>query len=279
MATSPPLSGRGLRTLRRHLDHLFECYDYAAHRERDPIRFVLAHEDPADQEVVGLVAACLAYGRVDRVLFSIAEVLRRTTASPARFAREFDPRGRAERRAFQGFLHRMTAGVEMHALFSAIGALLREHGGLERVFAQSLPASSRSVKPGLEALVHQLRSHAFAAARAPLGTRRLRFLLPSPAEGSACKRLNMWLRWMVRHQQGLDLGLWRSARPAQLIIPLDAHVIRLASFFGLTTRATPDWRMAEEVTASLRRLDPDDPVKYDFALSHIGMSGAWLPAV
>lgn len=273
------LSARAVASLRRHLDIMAAEYDYSAHLLRDPLRFVLGYAEAADQEVAGVVAACLAYGRVDRVLVSAADALARMGPHPARFVHAFDPRGRAERRVFRGFLHRMTAESEMRALCGALGAVLREHGSLENLFAQGIAPSDPTIRGGLAHLVATVRTHARGTASAARDTRRLRFLLPSPQEGSACKRLNMWLRWMVRCQPGLDPGVWRAARPAQLIIPLDVHVVRLSRFFGLTTRRTPDWKMAEEVTATLRKLDANDPVKYDFALSHVGMSRAFLPAV
>lgn len=280
-ATTPPVRypPAALASLRRHLEALAAEYDYARHRERDPLRFVLRHDDPADMEVAGLIASSLAYGRVDRVLVAAGHVLGRMGAHPAAFVREYDPTGRAERKMFRGFVHRMTGEVEMRALCAALGGLLRLHGRLEPLFAAGMPRGAPTIRPGLEHLVAEIRERATAAANVEETTRRLRFLLPSPAEGSACKRLNMWLRWMVRRQAGLDPGPWTSASASQLVIPLDVHVVRFSHFFRLTDRRTPDWKMAEQVTALLRRLDPNDPVKYDFALSHIGMSGSYLPAV
>ena len=102
----------------------------------------------------------------------------------------------------------------------------------------------------------------------------MRFLLPSPEEGSGCKRLNLYLRWMVRRGDGLDLGLWTSVHPRQLLMPVDTHVARIAAYIGLTRRMSPGWRMTEEITASLRRLDPGDPVRYDFALCRLGILDA-----
>jgi uncharacterized protein (TIGR02757 family) len=267
-----------LRSLRRHLDVMAAEYDYAAHLQRDPLRHVVVYDDPRDVEVAGLFAACLAYGRVDRVLVSVADVLGRMGAHPADFVRDFDPRGRTDRKAFRGFLHRMTGDAEIRHVCAALGRVLRELSSLENLFARGMPAAT--IRPGLQAFVETVRAYAFESAESDARTlRRLRFLLPGPAEGSACKRLNMWLRWMIRRQDGLDPGPWTAARPSQLMIPLDVHVVRLSQFFGMTSRTTPDWKMAEEVMTVLRLLDPEDPVKYDFALSHIGMSRAHLPGV
>jgi uncharacterized protein (TIGR02757 family) len=104
-------------------------------------------------------------------------------------------------------------------------------------------------------------------------THGLRHFLPSPLEGSACKRLNLYLRWMVRPDDGVDFGLWPQIPTDRLIIPLDTHICRIGQFLGLTRRKTPDWKMAEEITRSLRAISPDDPVQYDFVLCHMGISG------
>ena len=99
----------------------------------------------------------------------------------------------------------------------------------------------------------------------------VRFFLPSPEDGSTCKRLNLFLRWMVRPDDGVDMGLWHGVSPSQLVIPLDTHVSRISISMGLTGRRTVDWKMAREVTARLRAIEPRDPVKYDFALCRLGM--------
>ena len=101
----------------------------------------------------------------------------------------------------------------------------------------------------------------------------VRFLLPSPSEGSACKRLNLFLRWMVRAEDGIDCGVWTRVSSRQLVIPLDTHIARISSYIGLTEMRSPGWPMALDITRSLRRLDPGDPVRYDFALCHLGIAG------
>jgi len=106
----------------------------------------------------------------------------------------------------------------------------------------------------------------------------VRYFFPRPSKGSGCKRLNLFLRWMVR-RDALDLGVWRRVSPSKLVVPLDTHVIRVGRCLRLTSYASPGWRMARDITASLRRLDPDDPVKYDYALCHLGMRHPKLSAL
>lgn len=276
--TRPGLPTRHLKT---YLDAFVRAYDYEGHLRRDPLHLVLRYPDPGDREVAGIVAACLAYGIVQRVLYSVEAALDRLGPHPAAFLADFDAAGRAERRLFRGFLHRMTGEVEMRALCHALGEVLRGEGSLEARFAQGQGAGEATIRSGLAHLVGTLRVRVMAVAddmhpaRAAWHRRRIRFLLPSPDEGSACKRLNLWLRWMVRRSRP-DRGAWTAAQPSQLVIPLDAHIVRLSTYLGFTRRATPDWKMAEEVTAALRALDPEDPMKYDFALCHLGISGECL---
>jgi uncharacterized protein (TIGR02757 family) len=111
----------------------------------------------------------------------------------------------------------------------------------------------------------------FGSSSAPAGS-YFSFLFPAPLAGSACKRLCMFLRWVVRPADGIDLGIWHGVTPAQLVIPVDTHISRICSYLGFTGRSSADWRMAQEITAALRRLDPADPVKYDFSLAHLGIS-------
>ena len=155
---------------------------------------------------------------------------------------------------------------------------LGEHGSLRELFLRGYEPRDPNVGGSLTRFVDALLAY---DAR-PIATRRseragsgVRYLLPRPADGSACKRLNMFLRWVVRPDDGLDLGIWPEVSPALLVIPLDTHSARVARALNLTRRVTTDWRAAEEVTQSLRRYDPEDPVRYDFALCHVSMSGDW----
>lgn len=269
--------------LKAHLDALALSYDYQRHVAYDPLQFVVRYPDGADAEVAAFVASALAYGIVGRVLQDVADALERMGTSPAQFVRDFDPHGRPEKAVFRGFLHRMTGEAEMRALCHALGTALREDGSVEGRFARFHPPDARTIREGLDGLVTTMRRDmeqvvlpGVPAEEGKRRLRRIRFLLPCPSEGSACKRLNLALRWMVRKQKGVDLGLWTAASSAQLILPLDAHTTRLSRYLGLTRLATPNWRMAEEITAALRGLDPEDPVKYDFALCHLGISGDCL---
>jgi uncharacterized protein (TIGR02757 family) len=150
--------------------------------------------------------------------------------------------------------------------------MTEEAGSLERFFL----AGDDPVSPDIGAAltVFSARAVELATMLAPRQALRtgFRYLFPSPAGGSACKRLCMLLRWLCRPDDGIDLGLWWAVSPARLVLPLDTHTARIARLLGLSARCNSDWKMALEVTASLRRLDPTDPVRFDFALAHLGIS-------
>lgn len=192
-------------------------------------------------------------------------------ASPAAFVQGLDPRGAS--RLLQGFVYRFNVGADLAVLLLGMGRLLREQGSLEAVFARELERTA-SLHDALSGFTKALREVPLEPIEALLGpTRGLHHLLPSPLGPGAAKRLLMYLRWMVRGPDDVDFGIWKRVPAASLIIPLDTHISRISRLLGLTARKSDGWRTAEEITASLRLISPDDPVSYDFALCHHGMSG------
>lgn len=255
--------------VRPHLEALLAATDTAARIAGDPVELPHRYRDPQDVEVVALLCAALAYGRVELFKPRLARLLEALGPSPARVAREASPK-ELLRRA-EGFSYRMTGARDVACLLYGAGALLRKHGSLGACFASQF---SGDLRLALGAFVDALCASDFTpltGTREP--TRRLKHLLPHPARGSACKRLNLFLRWMVRGPDGVDFGLWRDVPASALVIPLDTHVHRIGRFIGLTRRKDLSWKTAEEVTRRLRALDSADPVRFDFALSHLGISG------
>lgn len=239
----------------------------------DPLEFPHRYADPADQEAAAFVAAGLAYGNVTAIRASVADALRRMGPSPAAFVRRFDAARDAA--AFDGFVHRFNTGDDLAALCLILRRLAEAHGSLEAAFLAGDDPGAGDVKPALVAFSAAALAvdpwPIYGRARRPPDGAGVRFFFPSPADGSACKRLNLFLRWVARPADGIDLGLWRRVSPARLVVPLDTHVARIARYIGLTRRRQPSWLMAAEVTARLRRLDPADPVRYDFAICRLGI--------
>lgn len=263
-----PLSAARVAILRRVLDPLYEHFPYDARRQADPVQYVHRYERVADRELVALLAASLAYGRAAQFLPKLAQLFAwmDERGGPAAVVARME-----QHRAdpfFQRWRHRVTGGETLLQLLLSLQRLLDEVGGLEPALAVYVREGAGTVGVLLSCFVRRL----YALSPEP-PSRALKHLLPDPASGSACKRLNLFLRWMVRHQPGLEPGGWTLLPPSWLVLPLDTHTLRMSYNLGLTQRTDQSWRTALEVTARLRQLDPLDPVKYDFALCHLGMAG------
>jgi len=242
----------------------------------DPVSLPHRYRRPRDVEVSGLLAASLAYGRADLFLPRVERLLDGMGASPAAFVRRLDLAG--ARALLRGFVYRFNVGADVAVLLLGMGSMLRRRGSLEAGFLAALEGSGGDLRTALDTFVRELREVDVAAVERGLGkVRGLDHLLPVPLGPGAAKRLHLFLRWMVRGPDGVDLGIWRKVSPAVLLVPLDTHVSRLAWRLGLVRRRTMGWAAAEDITANLRRIDPADPVRYDFVLCHHGMSGACPP--
>ncbi|MBW1761805.1 MAG: TIGR02757 family protein [Deltaproteobacteria bacterium] len=243
------------------MDALLASSDAKSTRRRDPVDFVHRYEEPRDQEIVGLLASSLAFGNVVAARRSIDRVLTALGPEPAVTVEGAKP---AElRRRLRGFVHRIYRDEHLASVLWRAGGLLREHETLGNAFTQFHEASGGDFREGLARFADALRGDTTS--------RSLRHLVSDPRAGSACKRLVLYARWMVRPADGVDLGLWPIA-PSELVIPVDTHIHRISRNLGLTHRRTASWATAEEITAALRQFDPEDPVKYDFALCHLGVS-------
>jgi len=259
----PPPSLRRRPGLRRRLDELLATHDRPAHLAADPVAFVHGAA-PDDRELVGLLSALLAFGNVVVIRASIARALERLgdPRGLTALAREA-PRDEIHRR-LAGFVHRVWRGPHLATVVHRAGRMVARDGSLGAAFRSHL-AETGDLREALARWADELRG--------PGPDRGLAHLVPDPRAGSPCKRLLLYLRWMVRPADGVDLGLWAPSVPASvLVIPLDTHVHRIARNLGLTARGDASWRTAEEITSVLRRYDRDDPVKYDFALCHLGVS-------
>lgn len=248
--------------------HASNCADAAA----DPVHLVRPFEDAADREIAGFCAAALAFGRVASVLNSVRGLFRAMGSRPAAFVRAFDPPRDAA--LLRPLVHRWTTGRDLAALVWILRAMLERSGSIERFFLEGFDAAHADVGPALDAFSTRARDIDLRPVYGRTPRRPgVYYFFPCPSSGSGCKRLNLFLRWMVR-RDAIDLGVWTRVPASKLIVPLDTHVIRLGRCLRLTRHASPGWKMAADITASLRALDPEDPVKYDFSLCHLGMMNA-----
>jgi uncharacterized protein (TIGR02757 family) len=219
------------------------------------------YDIPGDREVAAFVASALAYGRVAQIISSVDQVLRAMGPEPGTYVRRTS--WSEMRKTFRGFRHRFATGEQLAAMLAGVAKVLERYGSLQTAFLNGYGPQDETVLPGLAHLVIAVLHDA------PVGPGHL---LPDPARGSACKRLNLFLRWMVR-QDAVDPGGWREVSPAQLIVPLDTHMHRLGLKWGFTRRRQGSMKTALEITDGFRAASPGDPVRYDFILTRLGIWG------
>jgi uncharacterized protein (TIGR02757 family) len=268
---SRPADRIEVKTLGGALDSLYRDFN-VADAASDPVHLVRPFRDPLDREIAGFCAGALAFGRVASVLNSITTLFTIMGPHPAAFVRAFDPQ--APHPALRAMVHRWTRGVDLVALLWILRQMLERSGSLENFFLEGFDPSHDDVGPALDSF--STRALALDIKRAYGKTPKragVCYFFPRPSAGSACKRLNLFLRWMVRADE-IDLGVWTRVPAGKLIVPLDTHVIRLGRCLKLTRYTSPGWRMAADITASLRALDPADPVRFDFSICHVGMMNA-----
>ncbi|MFN5169405.1 MAG: TIGR02757 family protein [Cyclobacteriaceae bacterium] len=247
--------------LREFLDLKVEQYNRPGFITHDPISVPHRFRARADIEIAGFFAALLAWGQRVTVINNCNRLLQWMDDAPHQFVLHHTA---ADLKPFTKFVHRTFNGTDAHYLIRFLGEHYRQHASLEPLF---VPGAGETVEHALVRFHHTV----FSLPGAPARTRKH---IATPARKSACKRLNMYLRWMVRHDHcGVDFGLWKQISPAQLICPLDVHVERVARQLKLVKRKTVDWAAAVELTGNLRLLDANDPVKYDFALFGLGVEG------
>jgi uncharacterized protein (TIGR02757 family) len=249
--------------IRRALDAVRARCVIEERREADPVGFVHRYRDPADQELVALIAASLAFGNVKALRAKIDDALTRLGPAIARTAD--DPALVAAR--LRGFKHRVYRDRDLVGLVVGARRVQRASGSLGAALAKELQRTG-DLRTALSAWVAVIRRE--GSLDAADGGRGSAHILPDPSKGSAVKRLMLLLRWMTRPADGVDLGLWPLPASA-LLMPVDTHIHKLSRNLGFTKRADVSWKTAEEITAAMRRFDPEDPVKYDFALCHMGM--------
>lgn len=253
-----------LKLTRRFLEKLYKKYNQPNSAE-DPVWNVLVQKDIVDQEILAFISATYAFGnirQINRSLFKIIELL-----SPSAYQRilDLDYIFYLERN-FE-VKHRFLSHQEFIGLLKSLNVIYTHHVSLKKLFLLNYKPDDKNLK---EAIIHFSKNLRELIHKQDPHLKKIKFFFPSPESGSACKRINLFLRWMVR-KDNVDLGLWSEIKTSQLIIPLDVHIYRVARHFQLTRLKRPSWNMAMEITESLKNFDADDPVKYDFALSHINI--------
>ncbi len=241
------------------LEKIYERYTVKELVGTDPIMFLHQYSDKRDLEIVGLIAAALAYGRVAQIQRDVAVVLNKMNGKPRAYVEAANKK--ELRKTFKGFKHRFTSGEEIAALIFAMKRAIEEFGGLEETIAQGIMPDDDNLMNGLVFFTNKLRGYSKTTPSS---------LISDASKGSACKRLNLYLRWMVRDAD-IDFGCFKTIDKSKLIIPLDTHVYRFSHMYGLTGRKAADLKCAVEITNELKKFCPSDPVKYDFAITRLCM--------
>lgn len=250
-------------SLRKLLDSKVNQYNVPAFIEHDPISVPHRFTKKQDIEIMGLIAALFAWGQRKTIIDKSLEVAERMQQRPHDFVLSHKPN---ELKRLLGFKHRTFNDTDLLAVVAFLHRWYSEEISLETAFLSGMKAGDAHVENGLIGF----RELFFEVQDMPVRTRKH---IASPLQHSACKRLNMYLRWMVRiDKQGVDFGIWNRIGMHQLVCPLDVHVQRVALQLGLMQRNITDWRAAIELTETLKRMDAADPVRYDFALFGMGIN-------
>lgn len=242
---------------KNRLNNLYSKYNRREFVHPDPLEFLYNYENTADREIVALTASSLAYGKVYQILKSVNWVLSRMNPSPRIFVEQSS--AFVMKKTFSGFKHRFAGDMDLVGLLLGVKGVLKEFNSLGDCFLSGYKITDSTLIPALSRFVENI-------SKKGKGTN----LLPHPSKGSACKRLNLFLRWMLRSDD-VDPGGWNGVSKSKLVVPLDTHMHAIGLKFGLTKRKQADFKTALEITSSFAKVSPEDPVKYDFALTRFGI--------
>jgi uncharacterized protein (TIGR02757 family) len=248
------------------LDSLYDTYNRREYIASDPEEFIYEYPEPADMEAVGFIACCFAYGRVAQFKKALRFVFDQMGASPAAFVHDFRQN---QRKRFAGFKHRFNTENDLCDMLTVIRHILRNHDSIESFFAGFYKDTDVNVIPAMTGFCGEFARLRERLCKNP-PDRGFGYLIPDPARKSPCKRMNMFLRWMVRDDE-VDPGLWKSIPASKLVVPMDTHLARITRILGFHAAKTVNLKTAAEVTAKFAQICPEDPVKYDFCLSRIGI--------
>ncbi len=249
--------------LKKQLDELVEKYNKPDFIVNDPIQIPHRFSKPQDIEITAFWTAVLAWGQRKTIISKATELFERMDNAPHDFIKNHSE---IDRKRFSSFKHRTFQADDALVFLDFLQRHYQKNDSLETAFSRHILPTDETIENGLRAFHH------YFFEEIPIELHRTRKHIASPASGSACKRLCMFLRWMVRNDgKNVDFGLWKNIAPAQLVLPLDVHVERQARLFGLLNRPKTDWQSALELTRNMRIFCPEDPAKYDFALFGLGV--------
>lgn len=246
--------------LKSYLDSIYNIYRHK-HSSKDPVWTLHDFHDEKDIEIAGLIISSYSYGRVENINDFVNRFLKKVGLNFYEFTVNFSQQ--KDKKLLKDLYYRFNSSEDLVLLIKNISSAVKEYGSLKNAFTASYNSQHSSIIPALTEFSEILNKY-------QNGSTSYGYLIPSPKKRSACKRLNLFLRWMVRKDE-IDLGIWSEVTASKLLIPVDTHVYRVSRYLGLADRITPDIKFAEELTGSLKKFDREDPVKYDFALCHVSI--------
>jgi len=253
--------------LKQKLDYHYRAFD-KSQISPDPLEFLHLYKDEKDIEVMGFIASVFAYGNIKQIINTLNKIVVITDNQPYKFITSFQDNKRDKR--LKSLYHRFYTSEDIINLFLVMEKIFSEHKSLKALFMKYYNKEDINIKNALSGFSHYFIEGIKKLTRKEQLSRGVRFMFPLPELGSACKRNNLFFRWMIRKDE-LDFGLWDEIPKSKLIIPVDTHVARICKDLKLTSQKNASWKMAEEITKNLKKFDPLDPVKYDFAICHIGI--------
>ncbi len=258
-----PLLSKDL-SLKKKLDYHYKYFDLSQ-ISPDPLEFPHRFKNYPDVEISAFISSVFAYGNVKQINNTLEKIHKIMNNKPYEFVRKFKLESYGDK--FENVVHRFYTGKDIARFFYALNKIYITYGSLKYFFLLYYFDNDSNLKDAVSFFSNHMLEIASEKGNITPG---LKFMFPDPFKGSACKRMNLFLRWMVRNDE-LDFGIWHEISPSQLIIPVDTHVAKICKQLKLTKRKTVSWLMAEEITGKLKQFDAVDPFKYDFAICHIGM--------
>lgn len=252
--------------LKQKLDHHYKAFD-KSQISPDPLQFLHLYKNANDIELMGFIASVFAYGNVKQIVHTLERIRTLVKNKPYNYVVKFTPK---DYKDFKGLKHRFYSQEDIINLFLVMKSVYQIYGSLKNLFLSFYNPQESNLKIAISKLTDHLIENVKLISVQKNVSIGIRFMFPNPAKGSACKRMNLFLRWMIRKDE-LDFGLWNEIPTNKLVIPVDTHIAKICTSLKLTTRKNVNWNMAENITENLKKFDPVDPVKYDFALCHIGM--------
>jgi uncharacterized protein (TIGR02757 family) len=248
--------------LKEFLEGLYSSYKHKF-SSKDPVWNVHKFSDEKDIELAGFLSAAFAYGSVDQINIFIEHLLSKTGYKPYEFTINFQKR--KDKKHFKGLYYRFNTEDDIINIFSVVNKILIEHSSLKNAFMANYNRDDDNIINALRHFIIMFKKYSAAK-----HDKYYHYLLPDPEKGSTCKRMNLFLRWMVRKDE-IDFGIWNGVNSSKLIMPVDTHIARVSNRLKLVKRKTVDLKFAIELTEKLRQFDKNDPVRFDFALCHAGI--------